>query len=215
VNAGLSNLTRLKAYVLAAALRAATDYDDQIVAIGQGVAGAFENYCNRKFARAAGTQQVISADRCQFLLSRLPLEAVTAVDLKMKESDGWAPQDLNDIIAIDLANGIINYPERADVGPWYAQVRFTYTGGYFWEQLEPADVGYPTAAPAGAATLPPDLLSAWLIQCEIVWKMRDKLGAGITQGDGKGRGPVYEINDLDLAPLVKNMLSQYVRYQLT
>ena len=216
MNAGFSNLTTLKGYLLAATMRTRTDWDDAIKSIGQGVASAFENYCNRKFARAVADTEILPADKCQFLLSRYPIESISAIDLKTTESDGWVSQVINTFLnTLDNKAGIVNCPDGADAGPWYAQVRFTYTGGYFWEQLEPADAGYPTAVPIGAALVPADLLESWLLQCEVTWKMRDKLGVGIVGGETKGRGPLYAINDLDFIPFVKKNLGQFVRYNLT
>ena len=170
--------------------------------------------------RAAGNVEIIPADRCQFLLSRYPLETLTAVDLKMKESGGWVAQDLNNIISIDQANGVINFPEQADLGPWYAQARFTYTGGFFWEQLEPVDgagnptAGFPTAVPGGAALVPADLLEAWLMQCAENWKLKDKLGQGITIEEKVQRISAANLVD-NLLPQVKSRVGQYVRYSLT
>ena len=212
MNAGFSNLTTLKAHLLAASLRAATDYDAAITNIGLGMAAAIGNFCNRKFDRVVGDTEIIAADRCQFLLSRYPVEAVTQVEIKSTEALGWVVQNPSPIQTFDPACGIVYFPEQADAGKYYEQVRFTFTAGYFWEQLEPGDGGYPTA-PVGAA-LPPDLKLAWLLQCEIVWKMRDKLGQQIGGEESKGGGPTYQINDLDLAPQVKQMLQQFVRYNL-
>jgi hypothetical protein len=215
MNAGFSNLTTLKASLLTPALRASTDFDNAITTIGLGIANLFEKECDRQFARAVATTEIFGADRCQFLLSRIPVESVAQVELKLNETDGFIVQTPSPIVTVDNAAGIVYLPDGADFGPYTAQARFTYTGGYAWEQLEPNDPASPTAVPSGAAALPAALLSAWLLQCEIVWKMRDKLGLDIIGAQPKSRGPLYQINDLDLAPIVKTMLQHYKRYQLT
>jgi hypothetical protein len=214
MNAGFSNLSTLKGYILAAALRGATDYDAALTSIGQGVAKQFEKYCNRKFARSVGDTVIFSADRCEFILPRVPLEALTLTELKTNETDGFVAQDSTFIRAIDLANGIIN-TGPGDAGPFYGQVRFTYTGGFFWEQLEPADGGYPTSQPGGSTALPADLLLAWQMQCAELWKKKDKLGEGITT-DSEGVVRINPANLLDeLLPTVKAILAGHIRYNLT
>jgi hypothetical protein len=214
MNTGLSNLDFLRSQILASSQAGDDSFDAKLTAVGLGVAAAFENYCNRKFTRLVGVQEIIPADRCQFLLSRYPLEVLTAVDLKVKESDGWVSQDLGNILSIDLANGIVNFTECGDVGPWYAQVRFTFTAGFFWNTLEPADTGYPTAQPDGSAALPPDLLDAWLLQVRKEWEAIDKLGTKITDVGSNTRNASESLAGLDFVPRVKDMLNQFVRYNL-
>lgn len=212
MNVGFANLSTLKKQLLAPALVAATDYDARITALGLGVAEAMGNYCNRKFARAVGTTEILPADRCQFLLARYPIESISAIDLKMTEAEGWVAQTVNEFLrTIDQKSGIVNCPAGADAGPWDAQVRFTYTGGFWWEQLEPTDNGYPASQPSGSNALPNDLKLAWLLQCELIWKMSDKLGTDI--GEGKA-GRDYELQTLALSPQVKTLLGQFVRYNL-
>ena len=215
MNAGLSNLATLKGYVLAAALRSATDYDAALAAIGLGVAGAFEKYCNRKFARVVGATEIFGADRCQFLISRLPVESVAMMEVKQTEALGWVVQNPSPIVTLDSLAGIIYLPDRSDVGIYTTQVRFTFTGGYFWEQLEAGDGGYPTAQPNGATPIPPDLQFAWLMQCAEAWKKKDKLGQGITGGEEK----TERINPANLQqkflPEVESILAQYIRYSMT
>jgi hypothetical protein len=223
MNAGFSNLTTLKAYLLAASLRSRTDFDGAITAIGHGVAGLFGTFCNRDFAYLAGAQDVTQGDREFWYCRRAPVTRFTNVELRFFRADNWI-SIFGQPLAADEAKGLIHFGYTLGRSP--IQVRITYNGGFWWEQLEPADIGYPTAVPvditnnaAGISpalfNLPPDLLSAWLVQCEIFWKMRDKLGVGIIGTETKGRGPLYAINDLDLAPVVKTMLTPYKRYQLT
>ena len=208
MNAGFSNLATLKAHLLGEALRASTEFNDVIVALGLGVAGVIERHCNRKFARAVGATDILPADRIQFLLPRFPVEAVTAIDVKSSEAEGWIAQTVTEFAkTIDLRSGIVYREDGPDAGDYSTQVRFTYTGGFFWEQLEPTDVGYPTAPPAGSNALPHDLRLAWLLQCHDAWRRRDKLGAGIAQsGDFQSA-----LAQCELIPLVKSNLRNFIR----
>lgn len=218
MNAGLANLTSLKAYVLALSLRQRNDWDAALTIIGQGVAAAFERYCDRKFARTVGQVDVFGADRCQFLLSRFPVEPpVTTVEFKQDEPTGWVVQTGATgmaIQALDALAGIVYFPDGVDCGDYFSQMRFTYTGGYFWEQLEPTDDAYPTAQPPGSTALPADLLLAWYMQCAEIWKLKDKLGKGITDEEKVQRISIANLED-NFLPQVKSIIGQYVRFSLT
>lgn len=216
MNAGFSNLATLKAHLLAGSLASAdeTAFNTAITSLGLGMAAAFERHCHRKFARVAGDVEIFSADYCQFPLARFPVESVSAIDLKTTEADGWVAQTVNEFIrTINLAQGIVYLPDGSDAGPYYAQLRFTYTGGYFWNTLEPADTGYPTALPSGATVLPDDLKLAWLLQCEAVWKARDKLGTEIIERDDV-KFVNSALSELKLIPQVKAILQPFIRMKL-
>ena len=216
MNVSLSNLFQLKTQVLAPSLVASTDYDARLTALGLGVASAFENFCNRKFARAAAATQILAADRCQFLLNRFPLESLAQYELKKNEVDGFIVQDLRNVQTVDLVSGIVFFSAHADLGQYFNQVRFTFAGGYFWETLEPTDGGYPTAPPAGSAALPDDLRLAFYLQCKRTWEALDKIGDKISEVGPGEKGGRFElgIGGVDLSPLVKQMLQQYIRINL-
>lgn len=210
MNAGLSNLATLKGWLLAASLVDATDYDAQILAIGQGVALALEKYCNRKFGRAVGATFECTADRTHVVLDRYPVEALTTIEQRDTLAGGWSPLVINDVVenrADDRGLVYFNAPQ----GIYLSRLRFTYTGGFFFEQLEPADVGYPTATPAGATALPADLLLAWKLQCEHVWTQRDKLGLQLA----KEQSTPAALAAIELLPVVKEHLRPFVRYALS
>lgn len=214
-NAGFANLATLKAHLLASAQRTSTAYDAPIAAIGLGAAAAIAQFCNRRFERLAADTEIIAADRVEFLLRRYPVEAVSKIELKLTEALGWEELVINDVVnTIDLESGIVHFAGRNDVGPDYGQVRFTYTGGYWWEQVEPDAGGYPTAQPAGSSALPADLKLAWLLQCEAVWMARDKLGVSVLTSGNSGDFVTGTISNLDLIPMVKKMLQQYIRFNL-
>jgi hypothetical protein len=208
MNSGFSNLATLKAHLLGDALRASTEFNEVILALGLGVAGIIERHCNRKFARAVGSTDILPADRIQFLLPRFPIESVTAIDVKRSESEGWVAQTVNEFAkTIDLRSGIVHREDGPDAGDYSTQVRFTYTGGFFWEQLEPADMGYPTAQPAASTALPHDVRLAWLLQCQDAWQRRDKLGADIAQSSDFQSA----LAEIELLPFVKMNLRNFIR----
>lgn len=211
MNAGFSNLYTLKAHLLGAAIQASTEFNDVILATGRGIAGMIENHCQRKFARTVGDTEIAPGDRCEFFLQRFPLEAITAIHVKHSEADGWEEQTVNDFVTtIDLVSGIVHTPPGADVGRYDSQVRFTFTGGFFWEQVEPTgEVGYPTAQPAGSTALPADVQLAWLMQCRIAWQAYDKLGIEVTKaGESEVAGTLLQMK---LSPVVEKMLRPFIR----
>jgi hypothetical protein len=177
--AGLTNLDTLKKHLLATTLQAETRFDQVITDIGLGVAAQFENFCNRQFARVVDDVATFQADRSSFILPRYPVEAITLVEVKQKDSGAWITQDLELIQSSSLASGVIYLPEEIDAGRFWHEIRFTFTGGFWWEPLEPDDDGYPSAAPAGAKPLPNDLRLAFLLHCREIWNKLDKLGAGL------------------------------------
>lgn len=215
MNTGFANLDTLKEHLLAAALRATTTYDEQLIDLGLGMAGLIEQFCNRKFSRLVNDTAVFPADRCEFLLPRTPLESVSLVEVKILEADGWVTQtDPNFIRAVDLANGIVDCGP-GDAGPYYGQVRFTFTGGLFWNTLEPDDANFPAALPTGATVLPDELRLAWLLQCKHVWQTIDPRGVKIVAGTAEGKAvPQQVFGDLDLIPQVKSLIRQFIRYSL-
>ncbi|MDR3427851.1 hypothetical protein [Silvimonas sp.] len=209
MNAGFSNLATLKKQLLANSIKTDLRFDDIISQIGQGTASMFERLCNRPLGYMAGEVETFRADYCEFVLRRTPVYAVTAWQVKHTEAKGWQPRDISWIRSIDLANGIVN-PSDHDVGPWFAQVQFTYNGGYFWEQLEPKDPGYPSAVPAGVHALPADLLNAWFLQCRHVWAYLDKLGTDLLTA---GKATSIRFPE-DFAPTVETVIANHRRYKL-
>ena len=210
MNAGLSNLDRLKAHLLpAGSMQGETRFDQVITDIGQGVAETFENECNRQFDRVEGYEVIFQADRASFVLPRYPVEVLTEVALDMADGNGFVVQAPTFIQSISLASGIVYMQERPDSGPYYAEVRFTFTGGYWWEKLEPDDDGYPSTQPAGSAALPRDLLLAWFNQCRAEWAAYDKLGTGLVDKPGAQT----LIGDLEFSPAVKRTLGNYALMQ--
>jgi hypothetical protein len=210
-NAGLSNLAILKEQVLAPGLLSTTEFDAKLTSIGLGMAGAMEKYCNRKWKRTVGATHVCGADRDFIYLPRSPVEAIIQVELKSSEADGWQVQ-IGFVLNSDNDSGYVKF---AGIGPEYARLRFTYTGGYFWNELEPTEMGYPTATPSGASLVPDALKLAWFQQCRETWAAIDKLGDKITEIGSGSQFVTGSLSGLDLSPAVKLMLSDFRRLQLS
>lgn len=211
MNAGFSSLKKLKEQLLAEALRAGSKYDAPLLVLGKGVVGQFERFCDRKFLRVENATDVIAADRIQFLLSRFPIESLSRIELKDNEADGWVEQTIATLVqTIDAENGIVNLPDSADAGAWWAKLRFTYTGGYWFDETEEGN----DALPSGATAVPDDLFLAWILQCKTVWQSLDKLGTKITEVGPGSQFVTGTLNSLDLTPTVKQMLGQFKRYNL-
>lgn len=206
MNAGFSSLTALKAQLLNEALRADTGYDAKITAIGLGVAGKFAGFCNREFARVAAGTHVTTGGRASLIVPRYPIEAITALDVRDTITSGW----VDSLLTLDTYNpesGTVYFSTPLD----YAQIRVTYTGGYFWDTSEDAE--NPDTQPEGSTALPEAIRSAWFLQCQHIWRADDKLGLSL--GQTESDKPAPGLGDLDLIPLVQSMLKDYVRYALT
>jgi len=212
MNAGLSNLATLKAWILPTALAASTSYDAQIAAIGKGVASQLEKHCNRKFLRTVGDTFEANADVRHEVLPRFPIEAITKIETRYSLTDGWVDQGTVSDLVWNLSEqaGLVTFPIRP--GYRFTRIRFTYTGGYFFETLEPTDMGYPTAVPSGSFALPDDLQLAWRLQCEHIWQQHDKLGLSIgSKPDNVFTGALAHAALLDV---VKSQLAPFIRFAL-
>ncbi|MEN6533036.1 MAG: hypothetical protein ABFD89_05195 [Bryobacteraceae bacterium] len=210
MNCGLSNLDRLKAHLLPAGTMAGErKFDEVIKDLGLGVAEDMENYCNRKFVRAVGDTAIFQADRNSFVLPRYPVEEVTLVELDARDGNGFVAQSADFVQSVSLPSGVVYLSGNPDAGKFWAQVRFTYTGGYWFEQLEPEDAGYPTAQPAGAVALPNGLRLAWLNHCRAMWNAWDKLGVGLVDAPNAQT----TIGEMEFSPAVKRALANYQMMQ--
>lgn len=208
MNAGFSNLTALKAQLLAPTLRARTDWDAQILALGLGVAAMVNGHCNRQFAREVGGFYTTSGGRMSVVLPRYPVETVTAIETRETAADDWV-DELDALATTDTESGVVTFDAVLGAG---GQIRITYTGGFFWETKEPTDAGYPTATPSGATLIPADVVAAWHLQVEALWRARDKVGNQIAKEPAEG---ATGLTSADLSPAVRQMLAAHVRYALT
>ena len=208
MNLGLGTLTDLKTFLLNASLRSSTDYDTVIEAIGLGVAGRFEQFCNRKFFRTVGDLYVTNADRLTMVLPRFPLETVTKIEIRDDLNQGWVDQGTVNNVLFNLREsaGIIQF--AGYLGASFSRIRITYTGGYWF----PDDGLSQTIGdlPSGATLLPNELKTAWLLQCEAVWAVKDKLGISIGEGPESRR--TVTLANLVLLPEVEAVLNNFRRF---
>lgn len=205
---GLGNLSTLKTYLLNAALQAQSTYDAAIIAIGKGVAAQFDKHCNRGLARLAGAIDEFTADRRHWYLNRYPVEVITTVQSKTDDTTGWVTET-DRILVSALNTGFLHFGGMP--AAWPARLRITYTGGYWYDTLEPTDLAYPTTQPTGTTALPADVRIAWLQQCSHIWASRDKLGIGL----GKAPDQEQTLAQVELLPQVTQLLASYRRYMVT
>lgn len=210
MNLGLGNLIELKRQLLAAGLVAEDTYDSLITGIGKGVAGMFDQYCNRGLERVAGETDEFSGDRRMWVLSRYPVETVSGVEVRDDMTAGWVAQTVNGVIQQrDDGAGVIWFGEVQ--GNHLTRLKVTFTGGYWFDTTEDGS----GVMPAGATLLPKDVSLAWYLQCREVWLKIDRLGLSLIQGEGEKNFVSQMLAGLELVPMVKEILGKHVRYQLT
>ncbi len=205
MNLGLGNLASVKAYVLPGALSEETEFDARLATIAKGVTAALEKFCNRKLARAADDTFEFTGERAYVALPRFPIEEITALDQRFSIATGWETQGLDLILNRDDSAGLLDF--GAPLGSYQSHVRVTYTGGFFIETLEPSEEGYPSEAPEGATALPPDLLQAWLLQCQIIFERTRSLSTS-----GVKEKAQAELGAMQLAEGVKEMVRPFIRF---
>jgi hypothetical protein len=219
MNCGLGNLDSLKKYLLASTIQQDTRFDTNIKAIGLGIAGLFDTFCNRKFAYADNLTQIFSGDRDHWYMPNYPVVSFSKVELRYFKSDAWTNVS-GQPLAVNEETGLLHFGYTLGRSP--IQVRVTWSGGYWFEQLEPDDAGYPSAPPAAVAAataiepakfaLPDVIKSAWLFQCAEVWKRADKLGVNLIEKESAMHSREHL---LDLVPLVESMIQPFKRYQIS
>jgi hypothetical protein len=207
MNAGLGSLAMLKAQLLADALRAGTRYDAQLLTIGRGVAAAMEGFCDRKLARVEDDTFVCTADRIQVYLERYPIESIASVHLKTDTVSGWVAQT-SLVMNTNDDSGLVYWGSA--IAPDYCQLKFTYTGGFWFDETEEGT----DIMPAGATALPDDLQLAWVLQCRATWAAIDKLGKDIVNTGSSATKTVDPLVSIELLPQVVDILNGYCRYQI-
>lgn len=231
MNAGFSNLDFLKKQLLADSLATSTRFDARILTIGLGVADSFGQYCNREFVYDTGIQEVFGGDRPFWFTRRAPVTQFTKVELRYFRSDAWTNISGQPLSA-DEEKGLIDFGYTLGRNP--IQVRLTYNGGFWFNTLEPKELGYidvhapqfntllPADITGNAAgidyrkfLLPAALQMAWVTQCRKVWEAIDKVGEDILKTGSNARQTAEVLAGLDLVPQVKLILDKYTRYQLT
>jgi len=234
MNCGLGNLDTLKGQLLGSSHKKESQFDDVIIALGQGVAGAMDQFCNREFAYAENFTEIFMGNRSFWFVKKYPFVSFSKVELKYFASDNWTDISAQPLI-INPETGQFNFGYT--LGPAPLQVRITYTGGYWFQTLEPDndgyavlntkdDPGYPASLPQAVQNspnltppgiepykfiLPSQLRLAWLMQCRAVWDSFDKLGLSLVDKPGQQT----DVKELGLSPFVRQILKSYIRYQLS
>lgn len=129
LDAGFGTLAQLKARVFPAIMEnydGDGEFDDDLQAIGLGVAGMFNRHCNRKFQRGVDVVDDIEGGGSSVALSHAPVESVTAVSLVTKDA---SESILSSIYNTSLAAGIVNFDGYQ--GNHRDRIQITYTGGYW------------------------------------------------------------------------------------
>jgi hypothetical protein len=210
---GLGNLATLKGYLQSQSLAARSDFDMQLSLSGRSVASAFDRFCNRRFKRTVNESETFTSDRDHWILNRYPVESISLVEQKFTDSEGFLAIETNDLIRhLDNEAGTIWF--GAEWGWRDNIIRVTYTGGYWFSTNEntlPTDSNYGADKPSGAAILPDDILTAWLIQCQHEWDLRDKLGLSTSNKPGE----YNKLDGLDFVPRVESTLKSRQRLCLT
>ena len=198
MNAGLGSLLDLKTRLLPPQSRSQTDSDAEIVAIGLGTARWFERYCDRRFARCVGDTYLCRADRSYVVVPRYPLEDVALVETLAIGETQWTP--------VTQVWQLYPYAGMLDLGGTFgsaaAQLRVTYTGGWWWDETEDGS----GVLPAGAFALPDDLRFAWHEQSAFLFGRSQRLGLEKIAQHG-----TFEIASLDFLPHVAEILGGYRR----
>lgn len=200
MNAGLSSLTVLKTHVMPVAMRARTDFDDQLVALGTGVAMLMERYCGRQFTRQTSATFKAPADNLVFSLPRYPLESLTSAILT--DPDGNTTTLTADVQRTDLDAGLVYFASVPGTNDDY--ITFTFAGGFWWDTTEDSS----DTLPSGANALPADLFLAFVMQMKAVVEAQALFGIAAANADGKSKQPVA----LELIPSVKDILNTYRRF---
>ena len=212
MNAGLGNLDTMRRHLLAGTIRSERRFDDALLEVGRVVAASFERHCNRVFGWEAGSVVTASAGRSHLVLPRYPVASVSRVRIREGVSAEWE-ELTGEPYELDAAAGLVRF--SGELGDELTVVEVTYDGGYWWETLEPEDEAYPSAKPEGAAALPDGLRMAWLMQCRAVWASLDKTGVDVLRTGSSSQFVTGSLTQMELAPMVRELLNGYVRYALS
>lgn len=205
MNAGFSNLKRLKAAVLPAAMRTRVDWDEALVDLGLGVAEMIEGHCARKFGWDAAATYAEDAHRTVISLPRYPVVAIAAVDLQSEVGGTW--EDISgQVTRQELRSGVVLFADPP--GDEGGTVRVTYSGGFWWD----TDEYEGGTMPAGAQALPRAVFSAWVLQVQAIAQARDLFGTAGGAAQAKGRDNAALLPESNLIPVVVELLKPFRRF---
>ena len=198
MNLTFGNLATLKLQLLPESFQNDASRDPAVEALGRGVAGIMETYCDRKFARTVGAVEYFERDKEVLVLARYPVEAKPVLALRGGQDDTW--QTYTETIAQwSPQSGIITL--NGSIGDEWSLIRATYTGGY-WIDVNGDGL---EAMPAAATLMPYELERAWLEQCKFIWNAGQMF---VPTGTDQRTPP---LTTTGLLPLVRQTLDQYRR----
>ena len=177
---------------------ATTTYDALLTSAIKAVSNRFDNLTNRTLARTVSATQEFPADKTELILSCFPLEAVTKLEIKSTEAEGWLEQTDIDYLIRNAC--VVSLGSR--LGTWRDQGRITYTGGYVLPGTTPG---------AGQTAMPDDLEQAAIEQ--VAYWFRNKETLGLIRNWPSG-GTYQVFMKIELLPSVEATLSAYERYTL-
>lgn len=163
----------------------------------QAMGGRFEQFCNRRFERTVGATWEFDADRTEVIPDRLPIEAVTALELKTDEATGWVAQ--TDITYLLRRQAVVSL--ETPLGSIRELGRITFTGGYVLPGNVPG---------AGQTALPVEISGALVEQVAYLYQNRNRLGLVSVAAEG---GSIQQFAQLDLLPSVKEVLRKHERFE--
>lgn len=203
MNAGLTNLAKLKRSLMPPSMVERTDFDDMLITLGVGVAMLMENHCARRFTRLEEDTHEQSANNVVFSVPRYPIETISSVMLK-SAANGDETNIAADMQRANLKAGLVHYDEPP--GREHDTVIITYSGGFWWDTSEDNS----GVMPEGASALPADLQTAFLLQMMEVVRAQDLFGTGAA-GDEDSKKKTSSAT-LDLIPAVRTILNPYRRF---
>lgn len=196
-----STLTALKAFVLPSPLQDRSDYDAALQQIGEGVAEAFDRFCDRKLRRAVDDSFIVSGRSTVCVLPRYPVESITRTETREDYSAAWV-EETGLVDLLFARSGVLDITPS---GGEHSQLKVIFTGGYF------VDLTGDTDLPSGATAMPSDLMLAWQLQCKHVFDIMDKDGESFRDADRGLGGALVSLLNIDLLPAVENRLRTYKR----
>lgn len=202
MNAGFSSLSQLKRELLLSADALKTDYDDSVLALGQGVAALFASACDRKFVRGE-YEDSFAADRTFWITRSYPIEVVHYVKVRRDYASGYqiVPGQPSNVVEMSGKVDFLGY-----LGAYGETAVINYTAGYWWDHTEDGS----GTLPEGATPLPEDLRAAWVMQCRWFWDRRsitERAKAGFAKDTADGFATPAE----ELLQPVRSILASYRR----
>lgn len=188
-------------------MSARDSYDEQLIQLGRGVAGAFESYCGRYFSYSDSHIQEWPGLYTNYVLDRYPVNALSELSYMDSDSGEWIELDPGVDARVQSGSGLIHVMREPSVA--VSRFRATYSGGYWFDDTEELT----GTKPDGATKLPADILDAWLLQCEAVFASRDALGLTLAR-QPEDSTYALALHRLQLTEYVRRLLDRYVRLQV-